>query len=103
MLLTLTQNGVSREDAYRIVQRNAMKVWRSYGIDPDDPDGAVEQEPEDLEAAAQESRFVFYLARDEDVAQALGKDGLSELFDGGSTAFHTRHADTIFERVFGKA
>ena len=50
-LLILTQNGVSREVAYAIVQRNAMKVWRSYGIDPDNPDGTVEPTPEDKDAA----------------------------------------------------
>jgi adenylosuccinate lyase len=103
VLLTLTQNGVSREDAYAIVQRNAMKVWRSYGIDPDNPDGSVEPEPEDQEAAEHESRFLFYLTRDEEVLQALGADKLAEVFEGESTAFHTRHADTIFERVFGEA
>ena len=101
VLLTLTQHGVSREDGYRIVQRNAMKVWRSYGIDPDNPDGAVERAPEDLEAAKHESRFFFYLSNDEDVAKALGEEGLRALFDGESTAFHTKNADTIFKRVFG--
>ena len=101
VLLTLTQHGVSREDGYRIVQRNAMKVWRSYGIDPDNPDGAVEQAPEDLEAAKHESRFFVDLSNDEDVAKALGEEGLRALFDGESTAFHTKNADTIFKRVFG--
>ncbi len=103
VLLTLTQHGISREDGYRIVQRNAMKVWRSYGIDPDDPTGAVETQPEDLEAAKHESRFFYYLSMDEDVAAALGDDGLKDLFGGDSTAFHTQNADVIFERVFGKA
>ncbi len=101
VLLTLTQHGVSREDGYRIVQRNAMKVWRSYGIDPDNPDGDVEALPEDLEAAKHESRFFYYLSMDEDVAAALGKDGLKDLFGGDSTAFHTKNADVIFARVFG--
>ncbi len=101
VLLTLTQHGVSREDGYRIVQRNAMKVWRSYGIDPDNPDGAVEPAPEDQEAAGHESRFFYYLSRDEDVAEALGEAGLKDLFDGESTAFHTKNADAIFKRVFG--
>lgn len=100
VLLTLTQHGVSREDGYRIVQRNAMKVWRSYGIDPDNPDGTVEQLPEDKEAAEHESRFFFYLSNDDDVAKALGEDGLKELFAGESTAFHTKNADAIFKRVF---
>ena len=107
VLLTLTQNGVSREDAYAIVQRNAMKVWRSYGIDPDNPSGdqgaTVDTAPEDVEAAEHESRFLYYLTGDEDVAKALGPDKLAEMFKGGSMAFHTKHADTIFKRVFGKA
>ena len=107
VLLTLTQNGVSREDAYAIVQRNAMKVWRSYGIDPDNPSGdqgaTVDTAPEDVETAEHESRFLYYLTGDEDVAKALGPDKLAEMFEGGSMAFHTKHADTIFKRVFGKA
>jgi len=103
VLLILTQNGVSREVAYAIVQRNAMKVWRSYGIDPDNPDGTVEPTPEDKDAAGHESRFLFYLTHDEEVAEALGADKLAEMFEGQSTAFHTKHADTIFERAFGKA
>jgi adenylosuccinate lyase len=101
VLLTLTQNGVSREDAYVIVQRNAMKVWRSYGIDPDNPDGAIEPTDEDRQAENHESRFFFFLSNDDDVASALGKDGLKALFDIDSTAFHTKNADAIFKRVFG--
>jgi len=101
VLLMLTQNGVSREDAYRIVQRNAMKVWRSYGIDPDNPDGSVEPAEEDREAAEQESRFFYYLSKDEAVIEALGSDGLDNATEGSSTAFHTKNVDTIFKRVFG--
>lgn len=101
VLLTLTQHGLSREDAYRIVQRNAMSVWRSYGIDPDNPNGAVEVEAEDEEAAERESRFFHYLAKDESVIKALGDEGLAELFKGSSTDFHTRNVDLIFKRVFG--
>ena len=103
VLLTLTQHGVSREDGYRIVQRNAMKVWRSYGIDPDDPAGTVKTQPEDMEAAKHESRLFYYLSTDDEVAAALGDDGLKELFDGDSTGFHTKNADIIFKRVFGTA
>ena len=93
VLLTLTQHGVSREDGYRLVQRNAMKVWRSYGIDPDNPNGTVEAQPEDQEAATHESRFFFYLSKDDEVAKALGEEGLKDLFDGESTAFHTKNSD----------
>lgn len=101
VLLALTQHGVSREDGYRIVQCNAMKVWRSFGIDPDNPDGTIEQAPEDIEAAMHESRFFFYLSKDEEVAEVLGKVGLKDLFDGKSTSFHTKNVNEIFKRVFG--
>ena len=73
VLLALTQAGVSREDAYRLVQRNAMKVWN---------DGAD---------------FFDELTRDDDVMASLNREALQELFDLG---YHTKHVDTIFARVF---
>ncbi len=102
VLLTLTQNGVSREDAYLIVQRNAMKVWRSYGIDPDDPEGSVEPTAEDRQAESHGNRLFYFLSNDAEVAQKLQEDALKELFEVDSTAFHTKNADAIFARVFGK-
>ena len=78
VLLALTQAGVSREDAYRLVQRNAMKVWES--------DGALSLE--DL------------LKADPDVTAALSPEEIGEKFDLG---YHLRHVDTIFARVFGAA
>ena len=75
VLLTLTQNGVSREDAYRIVQRNAMRVWNREG---------------DL---------LSLLKTDGDVTSRIDHDTLEALFDLG---YHTRHVDTIFARVFGQ-
>ena len=74
VLLALTQAGVSREDAYSMVQRNALKVW--------------------------EERLDFreLLLADEEVVAALGEDGINEKFDMG---YHTKHVDTIFKRVFG--
>jgi len=101
VLLTLTQNGISREDAYVIVQRNAMKVWRSYGIDPDDPDGNVEPNQEDKNAALHESRFLYFLSMDKEIGETLGADKLAALFDGPSINYHTKNADVIFARVFG--
>ncbi len=101
VLLALTQHGISREESYRIVQGNAMKVWRSFGIDPNNPDGTVEQTQEDIEAALHESRFFFYLSNDEEVAEALGKAGLKDLFNEKSTNFHTKNVDVLFKRVFG--
>jgi adenylosuccinate lyase len=75
VLLALTQAGVSREDAYRLVQRNAMKVW----------DG--------------EGDLLALLRDDPEVSAALDAEALAALFD---PAHHTRHVDTIFRRVFGE-
>ena len=76
VLLALTQAGVSREDAYRLVQRNAMKVW---------------EEGKD---------FQTELLADADVRAALSEVQIAEKFDLG---YHTKHVDTIFARVFGDA
>ncbi|TDI66340.1 MAG: adenylosuccinate lyase [Alphaproteobacteria bacterium] len=75
VLLTLTQKGMSREDAYEAVQRNATLVWENG---------------EDFQAA---------LAADSNVAAHLDSAELDELFD---LSYHTKHVDTIFERVFGE-
>ncbi|WP_417603449.1 adenylosuccinate lyase [Primorskyibacter flagellatus] len=74
VLLALTQAGVSREDSYRLVQRNAMKVWEK-GAD-----------------------FKTELLADDEVTAALSKEEIEEKFDLG---YHTKHVDTIFKRVFG--
>ncbi len=74
VLLALTQAGVSREDAYRLVQRNAMKVW---------------EEGKD---------FLEELLGDEEVTSALSEADIREKFD---LSYHTKHVDTIFGRVFG--
>jgi adenylosuccinate lyase len=74
VLLALTQAGVSREDAYRLVQRNAMPVWRGEGD------------------------FLTLLKTDKDVTAKLSPAELEALFDLG---YHTKHVDTIFKRVFG--
>lgn len=76
VLLALTQAGVSREDAYRLVQRNAMKVWE------------------------QGKDFLTELLADDDVRAHLGEDEIRDKFDLG---YHTKHVDTIFERVFGES
>ena len=76
VLLALTQAGVSREDAYRLVQRNAMRVWRGEGD------------------------FLEFLKADREVAAVLPAARLEPLFDLG---YHTKHVDTIFERVFGRS
>jgi adenylosuccinate lyase len=76
VLLALTQKGVSREDAYRLVQRNAMKAWRGDG------------------------EFLRLLKDDPDVRKHLSEQELTANFD---LDFHLTHVDTIFARVFGHA
>jgi adenylosuccinate lyase len=75
VLLALTQKGVSREDAYTYVQRNAMPVWRGEGD------------------------FLTLLKKDSDVSKALSAAELEELFD---LDYHLKHVDTVFRRVFGE-
>lgn len=77
VLLALTQAGVSREDAYRLVQRNAMKVWES--------DGALS--------------LLELLKADPEVSAALSDNEIEEKFD---LDYHFKHVDTIFSRVFGE-
>ncbi len=74
VLLALTQKGVAREDAYRLVQRNAMKVWRGEGD------------------------FLAFLKADPEVRAKLSEVEIEENFDLG---YHLAHVDTIFDRVFG--
>jgi len=74
VLLALTQAGISREDSYRLVQRNAMPVWRGEGD------------------------FLALLKADADVTAALTPEQIEECFDLG---YHFKHVDTIFARVFG--
>ena len=76
VLLALTQAGVSREDAYRLVQRNAMKVWES--------DGALS--------------LLELLKADPEVTAALSPAQLEERFD---LDYHFKQVDRIFQRVFG--
>jgi adenylosuccinate lyase len=75
VLLALTQKGVAREDAYRLVQRNAMKAWAGDGD------------------------FLSLLKADKDVRKHLSEAELADNFDPD---FHFAHVDTIFRRVFGR-
>ena len=74
VLLKLTQKGVSREDAYAIVQRRAMEVWQGKG------------------------EFKELLLEDEDLAKYMNRDEIEEIFN---LDYHLKHVDTIFDRVFG--
>jgi adenylosuccinate lyase len=74
LLLALTQAGASREDSYRLVQRNAMKTWDEGGL------------------------LVDHLNADDDVRARLSQTQIEACFD---EAYHLKHVDTIFARVFG--
>jgi adenylosuccinate lyase len=76
VLIALTQKGASREDAYRLVQRNAMPVWRGEGD------------------------FQTLLKNDADVKKYLSDKEIEEQFD---LAYHLKHVDAIYRRVFGSA
>jgi adenylosuccinate lyase len=75
VLLALTQKGMSREEAYDVVQRNAMPVWKGKGD------------------------FATLLKADPEVRNRLTPDEIDGLFD---LRYHTRHVDEIFRRVFGE-
>ncbi|MFT6579845.1 MAG: adenylosuccinate lyase [Alphaproteobacteria bacterium] len=76
VLLALTQKGASREDAYRLVQENAMNAWKNGGA------------------------FIDMLKADETIAGYMTNNEIESLFD---LEYHTKHVDTIFARVFGAA
>jgi adenylosuccinate lyase len=75
VMLAMTQKGMSREDSYSAVQRNAMKVWRGEG------------------------NFLDFLSADEDVSKFFTREELEPFFN---LDYHTKHVDTIFARVFGE-
>ena len=75
LLLALTQAGASREVSYRLVQRNAMKTWDEGG------------------------QLVDHLKADEEVCKHLSNAQIEDCFD---EAYHLKHVDTIFTRVFGE-
>jgi adenylosuccinate lyase len=74
-LLALTQAGMSREDSYRLVQKHAMASWHGKG------------------------RFADLLKADPEIARYLSPEQIDASFD---TAYHLKHVDTIFRRVFGE-
>lgn len=103
VLLHLTQNGVSREDAYKIVQRNAMRVWKSFGIDQDNPDTPPVLDDVEKEAANHDNKLAYFLKNDAGLAEVLSADDLNNLLGKDSIAYHTARVDDIFKRVFGES
>ena len=76
MRLAIVAGGASRDEAYRLVQRNAMKTWE------------------------QGKDFLTELKADKDVVARIKPADLDQMFDMG---YHTKHVDTVFQRVFGEA
>jgi adenylosuccinate lyase len=76
VMIALTQKGMAREEAYALVQRNAMRVWQGEGD------------------------FLTFLMADKDVRKHMSEAELKENFDLG---YHFKHVDTIFKRVFGRS
>jgi adenylosuccinate lyase len=76
VMIALTKHGVAREDAYRLVQKHAMKVWAGDGD------------------------FLTHLKADPEVTAKISAKDLEANFDLG---YHHKHVDTIFKRVFGNA
>ena len=85
VLLELPLKGVSREDAYRIVQRNAMKVWEGL------------QQGKSAINDKGESLYLQYLLDDEELRQSLSEEAIRDCFDYG---YYTKNVDKIFGRVF---
>jgi len=86
VLLELPKRGLSREDSYAVVQRNAMKVW----------EGLQQGKPALNEAG--ESLYLQYLLADEDLRAKLSEEEIRDCFDYG---YYTKNVDAIFKRVFG--
>lgn len=86
ILLELPKKGVSREDAYKIVQRNAMKVWG----DLQEGKAAVNDKGESL--------YLQYLLADSELVGLIGEAAIRECFE---FSYYTKNVDSIFQRVFG--
>lgn len=86
ILLELPKKGVSREDAYKIVQRNAMKVWG----DLQNGESALNDKGESL--------YLQYLLADSELVGLIGEEAIRECFE---FSYYTKNVDSIFQRVFG--
>ena len=86
ILLELPKKGVSREDAYKIVQRNAMKVWG----DLQNGKSALNDKGESL--------YLQYLLADSELVGLIGEEAIRECFE---FSYYTKNVDSIFKRVFG--
>ena len=92
ILLELPKKGVSREDAYKIVQRNAMKVWQ-------DLQNGVMQGGKSALNDKGESLYLQYLLADSELVGLIGEAAIRECFE---FSYYTKNVDSIFKRVFGE-
>ena len=91
VLLELPKKGISRENAYKIVQRNAMRVWQNL------QNNEVQEGKSALNEKG-ESLYLQYLLSDSELVSAIGREAIKECFDFG---YYTKSVDCIFKRVFG--
>lgn len=87
ILLELPKKGISREDSYKIVQRNAMKVWEDL------------QQGKSAMNVDGESLYLQYLLQDEELVAIIGEQAIKECFE---YEYYTKNVDRIFQRVFDK-
>jgi len=86
VLLELPKKGLSREDSYKIVQRNAMKVWEDLQVGKP----AINQDGQSL--------FLQNLLNDEELTNKMSKEDIIKCFD---YSYYTKNVDRLFERVYG--
>ena len=92
VLLELPKKGISRENAYKIVQRNAMRVWQNL------QNNEVQEGKSALNERG-ESLYLQYLLEDSELVSAIGEQAIKECFD---VSYYTKSVDSIFKRVFGE-
>lgn len=90
ILLELPKKGLSREDAYAIVQKNAMRVWEELQSG-DSANRAKNEKGESL--------FLQYLLEDSELTAKMSSEAIRECFDYN---YYLKNVDNIFKRVFGK-
>ena len=95
ILLELPKKGLSREDAYAIVQRNAMRVWEEL------QSGDSANRTKNEKGANQNKKCLFlqYLLEDGELCAKMSSEAITECFDYG---YYLKNVDNIFKRVFGK-
>jgi adenylosuccinate lyase len=80
-----------------------MRVWKSFGIDPDSTDRTPALDAVEKEASNHDNRLFFFLSKDDSLTRVLDLGRLADLLDEDSLSYHYKNVDAIFKRVFGDA